>query len=205
MHAVPSPPALLWDIFCQVIDNHGDLGVCWRLAADLAGRGHAVRLWVDDASALPWMAAGALEGAWPGIRVLDWTAGDDLELLRTLVPADVWIEGFGCTLPEGFVSHRFCTRAVPPPVWIDLEYLSAEPYVERSHGLPSPILHGPAAGHTRHFFFPGFTPASGGLLREPDLEHRQACFDAAAWREPPLPEVAFLVDAVRRPALGASV
>ncbi|HEY0886111.1 MAG TPA: elongation factor P maturation arginine rhamnosyltransferase EarP, partial [Ramlibacter sp.] len=24
-------PAMLWDIFCKVIDNHGDIGVCWRL------------------------------------------------------------------------------------------------------------------------------------------------------------------------------
>ena len=29
-----------WDIFCRVIDNHGDLGVCWRLSVDLAQRGH---------------------------------------------------------------------------------------------------------------------------------------------------------------------
>ncbi|MFM8920912.1 MAG: elongation factor P maturation arginine rhamnosyltransferase EarP, partial [Limnohabitans sp.] len=47
---------MLWDIFCRVIDNHGDLGVCWRLSADLASRGHQIRLWVDDASALTWMA-----------------------------------------------------------------------------------------------------------------------------------------------------
>ncbi|MEO7887531.1 MAG: elongation factor P maturation arginine rhamnosyltransferase EarP, partial [Polaromonas sp.] len=44
--------SLQWDIFCKVIDNFGDIGVCWRLAADLASRGHKVRLWVDDASAL---------------------------------------------------------------------------------------------------------------------------------------------------------
>ena len=31
-----------WDLFCRVIDNFGDIGVCWRLAADLAGRGEAV-------------------------------------------------------------------------------------------------------------------------------------------------------------------
>ena len=52
----------LWDIFCRVIDNFGDIGVCWRLAADLSARGHTVRLWLDDAQALPWMAPGALEG-----------------------------------------------------------------------------------------------------------------------------------------------
>jgi hypothetical protein len=53
---------MLWDVFCQVIDNHGDLGVCWRLATQLAARGQRVRLWVDDGRALAWMAPGALEG-----------------------------------------------------------------------------------------------------------------------------------------------
>ena len=47
---------LTWDVFCRVVDNYGDIGVCWRLAADLAGRGQRVRLWTDDASALRWMA-----------------------------------------------------------------------------------------------------------------------------------------------------
>jgi uncharacterized repeat protein (TIGR03837 family) len=67
------------------------------------------------------------------------------------------------------------------PVWVDLEYLSAEPYVERSHGLPSPQSVGPAAGLTRWFYFPGFTPRTGGLLREGDLAARQAGFDRDAW------------------------
>ena len=51
---------MLWDIFCRVIDNYGDIGVTLRLSAELARRGQAVRLWVDDASALDWMAPGAL-------------------------------------------------------------------------------------------------------------------------------------------------
>jgi uncharacterized repeat protein (TIGR03837 family) len=33
------------------------------------------------------------------------------------------------------------------------------------------------------FFYPGFTPGTGGLLREPDLLQRQALFDRAAWLE----------------------
>ena len=68
-----------------------------------------------------------------------------------------------------------------PPVWLNLEYLSAEPYVERMHALPSPVMHGPAAGWTKWFFYPGFTPRTGGLLREADLPARQAAFDRAAW------------------------
>ena len=37
-------PALQWDIFCTVIDNYGDAGVCWRLASQLAGRGQRVEV-----------------------------------------------------------------------------------------------------------------------------------------------------------------
>ena len=34
---LPRPlPALQWDVFCRVIDNFGDIGVCWRLVAQLA-------------------------------------------------------------------------------------------------------------------------------------------------------------------------
>ena len=41
-----------WDIFCQVVDNYGDIGTAWRLARQLVTE-HAitVRLWVDDLSA----------------------------------------------------------------------------------------------------------------------------------------------------------
>ncbi len=170
---MPAAP-LIWDVFCRVIDNHGDLGVCWRLARELAARGHAVRLWVDDASALAWMAPSGSAG----VQVLPWGEPLDASLLQGLTPADVWIEAFGCELPPAFVAHG--ARAVPP-VWINLEYLSAEPYVERMHGLPSPVQQGPAAGRTKWFFYPGFTERTGGLLRERDLPARQAAFDRTAW------------------------
>lgn len=67
------------------------------------------------------------------------------------------------------------------PVWINLEYLSAEAYVERCHAMPSPVHSGPAAGWTKWFFYPGFTPGTGGLLREDGLAARQAAFQRSAW------------------------
>ncbi|CAM5224278.1 hypothetical protein ALON55S_01159 [Alishewanella longhuensis] len=43
-----------WDIFCAVVDNFGDIGICWRLSRQLvAEHGIAVRLWVDDLRDLP--------------------------------------------------------------------------------------------------------------------------------------------------------
>ncbi len=182
-HNRPMPAApLIWDVFCRVIDNHGDLGVCWRLARELAARGHGVRLWVDDAGALAWMAPGALQGACPGVQVLPWGEPFDAGALGGLTRSDVWIEAFGCELPKAFVAHGARAAAsARPPVWLNLEYLSAEAYVARMHGLPSPVLHGPAAGWTKWFYYPGLTSQTGGLLREADLPARQQAFDRAAW------------------------
>ena len=146
--------AMVWDIFCRVIDNFGDIGVCWRLAAALGQRGLTVRLWADDSTALAWMApCGA-----PGVQLLAWTDNPP-----DLAPGGVVIEAFGCAPPDRFVSRM--ATAQPRPVWINLEYLSAEPYVERSHGLASPQFSGPGAGLVKWFFYPGFTAATGGLLQ----------------------------------------
>jgi uncharacterized repeat protein (TIGR03837 family) len=172
----PTAPTLLWNIFCKVIDNFGDLGVCWRLSRNLAARGQKVRLWVDDATALRWMAP---QGC-PGVEVRAWTQPLPVQ---GAVAGDVLVEAFGCEVPPEFVAifARRSRDGGKPVAWINLEYLSAEPYVERSHGLPSPVMSGPGAGLTKHFFYPGFTLRTGGLLREPDLMQRQAGFDRADW------------------------
>ena len=180
----PTPGSLQWDIFCRVIDNFGDIGICWRLAADLAARGHRVRLWADDASALAWMAPGGCAG----VQVLHWTtplAPSNLNAFDDH-PGDVLIEGFGCHIAPELIAYstRIYCRSGQKPVWINLEYLSAEAYTERNHALPSTLSvaqGGPAAGWTKWFFYPGFTLMSGGLLREPGLAQRQAAFDRAAW------------------------
>ena len=181
----PHPALTSWDIFCRVIDNHGDLGVCWRLSADLAQRGHAVRLWVDDASALAWMAPNALTN--PPNVAQDNTNGNLSRKVQVMpwedhasatAPHDVVVEAFGCELPEHFQT---LVAQTPQTVWVNLEYLSAEAYVARQHGLPSPVMQGPAKGVTKWFFYPGFTTDTGGLLREPDLQERQARFDKTQW------------------------
>jgi uncharacterized repeat protein (TIGR03837 family) len=163
-------PGVRWDIFCKVIDNLGDAGVCWRVAAELGARGEQVRLWMDDVSMLPWMAP---SGA-AGVEVVPWA-----EPAADLAPGDVAVEAFGCDPPPAFVARMAAMQ--PPPAWINLEYLSAERYVERSHGLPSPVLQGAGAGLVKRFFSPGFTERTGGLPREQDLLARRATFDRARW------------------------
>ena len=136
-----------------------------------------MRLWVDDASALAWMApqgcVGVTAHPWPSDAALQTLAQN-----KAFRVGDVVVEAFGCELPEAF---QVLMVQGTPPVWINLEYLSAEGYVARSHGLASPVMSGPARGATKWFFFPGFTPDTGGLLREPDLAARQVAFQRQAW------------------------
>ncbi|MDP2194547.1 MAG: elongation factor P maturation arginine rhamnosyltransferase EarP [Rhodocyclaceae bacterium] len=144
------------DIFCAVIDNLGDAGVCWRLARQLAREhGWRVRLWIDDPSPLEKLAPD--RQAIP-VEVQRWQ-GD----LPEIQPADVVIEAFACELPATYIAAM---AALPrPPVWLNLEYLSAEDWVAGCHALPSPH---PRWALTKYFFFPGFVAGTGGLLRERD-------------------------------------
>ena len=170
-----------WDIFCNIIDNFGDIGVAWRLARGLA-REHErdVRLWVDDLQAFqkiwPRIDATADRQSCEGVTVCAWRTS-----FAATHPAQVVIEGFGCALPESYLAAM--AEMSPPPVWINLEYLSAESWVAAHHGLPSPH---PRLPLTKYFFFPGYAPDTGGLLVEPDLAARRDAFQqtavAAFWR-----------------------
>jgi uncharacterized repeat protein (TIGR03837 family) len=178
-------PSLRWDVFCRVVDNFGDAGVCWRLARQLASEhGLAVTLWIDDLASLGRFVPGldpalADQAASPAVRVRRLT---DAMTPDPQLP-DVVIEGFGCGLPPPYLAAM--AAAARPPVWVVLEYLSAEPWIDASHGLPSPH---PQLPLTRWFWFPGFTDGSGGLLREARLLATRDAFRsdaraaAAVWR-----------------------
>lgn len=153
------------DIFCNVIDNYGDIGVCWRLARQLTiEHDFAVRLWVDELPAFqricPEIDLQRSDQQIEGIEVRLW-----LEGFPDVVPGEIVIEAFACHLPDAFVERM--ARRTPPPVWINLDYLSAEAWVSGCHALPSPH---PRLPLTKYFFFPGFDETTGGLLRERNLE-----------------------------------
>ena len=157
-----------WDLYCRVVDNFGDAGVAWRLAADLARRGERVRLAIDDPRPLAWMAPGGAVG----VEVGPWEGPAG-------TPPDVIVELFGAGLPEPV--EETAAGATPPILVVNLEHLSAESYVERSHGLPSPRVLSSGRTLTTWFYFPGFTSRTGGLLREAALLARRSAFDAEAW------------------------
>ncbi len=178
------------DLFCRVIDNYGDIGVCWRLARQLQREhGVAVTLWVDDLAVFARLAPGldvrARAQIFDGLKVRHWR--DDAA--EDATPGDLVIEAFACELPPAFIVAM--ASKPQAPVWLNLEYLSAEDWVEDCHGLASPH---PATGLPKHFWFPGFTAHTGGLPREDALlSHRDrfqmdSAAEAAFWQRIGVPE-----------------
>ena len=168
-----------WDIFCSVVDNYGDIGVTWRLARQLvAEQGCEVRLWVDDLRAFERMCPEIdvrLDQQWQeGVDVRHWPA-----VWSSAPAADVVIAAFACQLPPDYMEAMAARERTP--LWMNLDYLSAEDWVVGCHRLPSVKF----KGVQKYFFFPGFRPGTGGLLREAGLLEQRQAFqqDAAAQRQ----------------------
>jgi len=170
------PSTLSLAIFCKVVDNFGDIGICWRLARQLQREhGVAVTLWVDDLASFrricPEIRTGAASQTVSGVEVRHWRGQDGVFTAADV--ADIVIEFFACDIPPGYIAAM--AERTPRAAWINLEGLSAEEWVEGCHTLPS--MH-PRLPLTKHFFFPGFTAKTGGLLREAALDEERRAFQA---------------------------
>ncbi|MDR2174033.1 MAG: elongation factor P maturation arginine rhamnosyltransferase EarP, partial [Burkholderiales bacterium] len=181
-------------ILCRVVDHYGDAGVCWRLTRQLENEyGLDVTLFIDDLATLQRLAP-TLDTTQDRqhvdrVTVQRLTDAPPPPASHASFWPDVIIDAFGGGLPASWLTAL--KRDFPPlaadahtslspggrgaggeedkpiaPRWIVLEYLSAEPWIETMHGLVSPP---PSINIPRHFFFPGFTETTGGLLREKTL------------------------------------
>lgn len=161
-----------WDIFCRIVDNFGDIGICWRLSRQLAHEhGIKVRLFIDDFPTASKIILGLDTSETiqtiHGVEVNSWTIAETMA-----APADVVIENFSCGLPDAYINQLHLQKLNNPEnisnhtIWINLDYLSAELWVNDFHAKPS---RHPSLPLTKHFFFPGFTVETGGLIREKNL------------------------------------
>lgn len=158
-----------WDIFCKIVDNFGDIGVCWRLSQQLAREHNLhIRLIIDDIPVaqkiIPELDISKTQQVVNTVEIVTWSA---IEANPTQI-SNVVIETFGCELPESYLQ-----RMSSETIWINLEYLSAENWVSDFHARPSKH---PTLAVTKHYFFPGFAEDTGGLIRERDLLQRRDAF-----------------------------
>jgi uncharacterized repeat protein (TIGR03837 family) len=156
-----------WDIFCKIVDNFGDIGVCWRLARQLFSEHNLqVTLWVDDLTVaqkiIPSLNVALTTQSVAGVVIKHWQQHGVFES-----PAEVVVEAFSCGLPDAYLA-----KMQPQQIWVNLEYLSAETWVDDFHAK-----HAQYPNLKRHFYYPGFTANTGGLLRErtvPQAKHEMA-------------------------------
>lgn len=157
-----------WDIFCKIVDNFGDIGVCWRLSQQLAKEhGLQIRLFIDDLETAAKLIGSLQEShsmqLIEGVEIVPWVFADHAE------PAEVVLETFSCELPQLYLQKMAASKCA----WVNVEYLSAEKWVNDFHAQPSQQ---PALNMTKYFFFPGFTESTGGLLREQNLITQRNAF-----------------------------
>ena len=143
-----------FDVFCNVIDNFGDAGVCLRLCRSIKSKGHEVNLYCDDLNTLLTIAT-AYDTKNIGLFV--W---NDKLLFE---PSDVTILAFSCRVSDSIVKKLKDKKTLV----INLEYLSAERWVEDFHALPSY-----QDSLKCFYFFPGFTKKTGGLVIEDDFKEK---------------------------------
>lgn len=164
--------SLTFDIYCRVIDNYGDAGVCLRLARALHAQGCTVNLYCDRPEVVRTISCADDFGH--GVEL--YTFED--EAFRNYTCQAV-IAAFLCDVPEARQQQILSDDTLV----ISLDYLSAEKWVEDCHGLSSP-----ARFRRCFYFYPGFTPRTGGLCLEPDFVRRVREY-AGQSEEQPLPAV----------------
>ncbi len=160
------------DIFCKVVDNYGDAGFCWRLARRLTEilanhhftvSGHNIRLFCDDLSLIHQLAGKTTLSnlSQLGLELHPWQVSEAM-ILTDDVP-DLVLETFSCDLPEHYITQ------ITNSLLINVEYLSAEPWVEDMHGLAT--LANDSKQAKRYFYYPGFNEKTGGLLGKTEQSH----------------------------------
>ena len=150
------------DIFCHCIDNFGDAGVVYRFAKEFkaAHPECRTRVFIDNKETL----AAIVKEIDPNLTIQEHesilyisTQALTDALIDSLGTADIMVEAFACHIPEPLLERAYDKSKLI----INLEYLSAESWVEEYH-LKESLL---GRGQARKFFFmPGFRETTGGLI-----------------------------------------
>lgn len=148
------------DIFCEIIDNFGDIGVVYRISKELKKIFQNVRIRIVLNRLEEFKAINKK------VKDTDYQEIDGLicvtekyvkENMESFGVSDVFIEAFGCNVPEEYVKQA----KENSKLWINLEYLSGEKWIEDFHLCESLI---DSKTLKKIFFMPGFSEKSGGVI-----------------------------------------
>ena len=149
------------DIFCQVIDNYGDVGVAYRLAREFKRvyPNKKLRFVINQIEELNLIRK-----------------SEDIEIIlykdisKIENSADLIIESFGCEIPKEYMDKALKNAKLI----INLEYFSAEKWVDDFH-LQESFLGG---NLKKYFFIPGLSEKSGGILLDNEFLERKKKVEA---------------------------
>ena len=149
------------DIFCQVIDNYGDVGVAYRLAREFKRvyPNKKLRFVINQIEELNLIRKSE------NIEVILYK---DISKIEN--SADLIIESFGCEIPKEYMDKALKNAKLI----INLEYFSAEKWVDDFH-LQESFLGG---NLKKYFFIPGLSEKSGGILLDNEFLERKKKVEA---------------------------
>ena len=144
------------DIFCEVIDNYGDVGVAYRLAREFKRiySNKQLRFIINKTEELDLIKKAE------DITIIAYKNIDKIE-----TPADLIIETFACNIPETYMNKALKTSKLI----INLEYFSSENWVDDFH-LQESFLGG---NLKKYFFIPGLSEKSGGIILDKEFLDRK--------------------------------
>ena len=151
------------DIFCEIIDNFGDIGVVYRLGKEFKkvfGENVKIRVILNRLDEFININSNVKNIQNQEIDGIQYVTYEYVKKnMCTFSTANVIIEAFGCTIPEEYMNEAYDNS----DLLINLEYLSAEDWIESCHLQESPSGKGKLK---KIFFMPGFTEKSGGVIAD---------------------------------------
>ena len=156
------------DIFCEIIDNYGDIGVVYRTAKELQKifPESKIRAFLNKLDEFKKINSQVLDLPSQNIDGIEYITFDYLrDNANELLTAQVIIEAFGCQIPKEYMEIAYDNSEL----LINLEYLSAEDWIEDFHLQSSPLGRGKLK---KVFFMPGFTEKSGGVIADSNYLER---------------------------------
>lgn len=148
------------DIFCEIIDNFGDIGVVYRISKELKNiyQNARIRIVLNRIDEFKAINKKVKDLEYQEIDGLICTTFDYVKKnAESFGTADLFIEAFGCDVPEEYI--RIAKKN--SKLWINLEYLSGEKWIEDFHLCESLI---DSKTLKKIFFMPGFSEKSGGVI-----------------------------------------